>query len=805
MPKIPFYNHKKVEKLMQCYWDKTYAFKTIRDEKEKFYCLSMFPYPSGKLHIGHIRNYTIGDIIARYKRIKRYNVLHPIGWDSFGMPAENAALNNKTSPSKWTRKNISQMKKQMKELGFSFDWNKEIITCNPSYYKWEQSFFLKLYKLGLVYKKKSIVNWDPVDKTVLANEQVIEGKGWRSNSPIEKKEITQWYLKITSYAKELLNGLDNLTSWPKKVIEMQRNWIGHSSGFEITFKIFNSKNNLKIYTTRLDTIFGVTFIGISYRHEILKKFKIKKKDLAIFNNKIAKDNYTEKIGLNTNKYAINPINNEKVPIWIVNYIDENETESCIMGVPSHDTRDFEFSKIYNIKKKKVIDSNPDNSEPNILKGILINSNEFSGTISDEASIQISKLLENKKSLIKKDKYKIKDWCISRQRYWGTPIPIIYCKNCKIVPEKDENLPVVLPEKIRIKNRIPTLKNIKKFYNTICHKCNGKAKREIDTFDTFIESSWYYLKYICDDINKSKDDINYWMPVDQYIGGIEHAILHLLYARFFNMVMRDQGILKHNEPFKKLLTQGMILMHGSKMSKSKGNVIDQKNLIDIYGADSLRLFIIFSAPPEQTFEWKNDGIIGCRRFLDKLWKLTYEFSYYKTNNNTKKNYIILDNHNKIIEKYNIIIQKIHNSMEINYTFNNIVSSSMELINILININYKIETDYFLFKKILESLLIILNPLSPHITQYLWINVLKKNTTMSEENWPERLHLDNTYNVIKFIVQINGKFKKVIKIIKDKEKAEVLEIIKNDVNLKNSLNLLHAKDVFFIKNKLINILI
>ncbi|HFL8824269.1 MAG TPA: leucine--tRNA ligase [Candidatus Azoamicus sp. OHIO1] len=805
---IPKYNQKEIENLVQNFWEINKTFQIDNKIKnEKFYCLSMFPYPSGKLHIGHIRNYTIGDIIARYKRMKRYDVLQPIGWDSFGIPAENAAIKNKTSPSEWTYKNINQMKKQLKELGFSFDWSREIITSKPEYYKWEQEFFINLYKKKLVYRKKSIVNWDPVDKTVLANEQVINGKGWRSNAIIEKKKIAQWYLKITDYAEELLNGLSELKSWPTMVLEMQKNWIGRSLGVEIEINVQKFKSKLKVFTTRLDTIFGTTFIGITKNNKILKNFKIIKKDIKIFyDDEFCNNNY-EVIGVNTNKFAINPITMEKIPIWIVNYINEDNPNVCIFGVPAHNLTDWKLAKKYNIKIKNVIKNKSEFvKSPYLEKGILVDSEEYTGLSSDDSITKLKKKLEEKNILHNKIIYKLKDWCISRQRYWGTPIPIIYCKCCGIIPVDKGSIPVILPENIKLKNNIFSLKAVKEFYNTSCPNCKLKAKRETDTFDTFFESSWYYIKYICQDIEKSKKDINNWMPVDQYIGGIEHAILHLLYARFFNMLMRDNKILNHNEPFKNLLTQGMILMNGSKMSKSKGNTIDQEELIDKYGADTLRLFIIFSAPPEQSFEWKEDGIIGCRRFLEKIWNLTYKFSYVVFDNYDivliKENYL----NNNFIKTYNSIIDLISINMEKTHAFNIVVSSLMKLLNLVSKIDYNLKENYLLFKMILESLLIMLNPISPHITHYLWSIVLKKESLISHVDWPKKMEINEIpISKIKLIIQINGKFKKIIEIDKNQDEVTILSNILNDEKLKVSIDKTKIKSTIFIKNKLINILI
>lgn len=786
------YNHKEIEAYIQNFWYKNKTFKTIKnDNKKKYYCLSMFPYPSGKLHIGHIRNYTIGDIIARYKLMKNYNVLHPIGWDSFGIPAENAARKNNTTPSIWTYKNIDSMKKQLKQLGFSFDWDREIITSLPEYYKWEQSFFIDLYNNNLVYKKKSKVNWDSIDKTVLSNEQVINGKGWRSNKDIELKELEQWFIRITLYADELLNGLKTLKYWPKKVLLMQKNWIGKSSGNEILFKLVNYDYYLKIYTTRIETLFGVTFIAISDNNSILNFLKDKiliskiddfKKNLLLKSK--------EKIGIFTEMYAINPINNKKIPIWITNYVYDNNDNSAVMCVPAHDINDWDFANKYNIEIIKII-NNGNHVLPLIEPGFLINSSKYNNLYSKTASKLIYKDLEIKKLVNKKNRYKLKDWCISRQRYWGTPIPIIYCNKCGLLPEEKGNLPIKLPQEIENYNEKFSLRDVKDFYLTTCRKCGENAYRETDTFDTFFESSWYYVKYICD-INKiNTKEINYWLPVDQYIGGIEHAILHLLYARFFFKLMKDFNIVNSNEPFKNLLTQGMVLKDGHKMSKSSGNIIDQDNLIEKYGADTLRLFVTFCAPPEQSFNWQERGIVGCYRFIKRLWNISIKLSEILK---IEKNIENLSYNKNIIEEYNNIIKKIDKCMEIDYSFNVVIASCMELLNIIYKLDIK--TNLTLVKVLLENLIKLVHPVSPHITSYIWNNIFNKKQFIFNESWPSVIEFKTDLkNDVKIIFQINGKFKKILFFPEDTEK----EIILTSINIEYKI-----EKVIYIKNKLINII-
>ncbi len=791
------YNHKDVEKEIQkIYNDENIFFNNIELYEKKFYCLSMFPYPSGKLHIGHIRNYTIGDIISRYKIMKGYNVLHPIGWDSFGIPAENSARNTNTTPNEWTNKNINQMKNQLKNLGLSFNWNKEIITSSPDYYKWEQKFFIHLYKSNIAYRKKSIVNWDPIDKTVLANEQVINGRGWRSNALIEKKELYQWFLRITNYADELLSFLKELNNWPKKVINMQKNWIGKSKGFEVKFKIKNCNLYLNVFTTRLDTIFGVTFLGISEHNIIIKKNLVNREFIDNFIKKKLISKKNNKEGVFTGLYAINPVNKNEIPIWIINYICDDNYRSAIMGVPSHDKRDWDFSIKYNISYNIVIKETI--NLPHCNKGTLINSSNYDGLSSEEASLHIYKKFKKNKIIIRKNYYKMKDWCISRQRYWGVPIPIIYCSHCGIIAEDVNKIPVVLPTNIKYNENF-SLSKLENFCITKCYVCNNDAIRETDTFDTFFESSWYYAKYICKDddtlISKKLDN---WLPVDQYIGGIEHANLHLLYSRFFHKLMRDNGLLSSNEPFIKLLTQGMILKNGTKMSKSKGNVVDQDEFIEKYGADTLRIFIIFCAPPEQNIEWSDKGIIGCKKFLNRLWNISIECCDSK---DFDSNYIVDNLYNDILNLHNLTIDKINFILEDKQSFNIIISSLMELLNYVYKLNYK-KNDHII-KKIIENIIKMLYPIAPHITHYLWKYIFKKETIICYERWPEKIN--NNIKLVKknnIQININNRFKKCIDVDFDMKEEDVLKIVREQYNY---INKLEIKKIVFIKNKLINILL
>ena len=631
------YNAKKIEREAQNYWEKNNSFVVTEDEtKEKYYCLSMLPYPSGRLHMGHVRNYSIGDVISRYQKMLGKNVMQPIGWDAFGLPAENAAIKNEVPPAGWTYENISHMKHQLIELGFGYDWSRELATCHPEYYRWEQWFFVKLFEKGLVYKKKAIVNWDPVDQTVLANEQVVDGCGWRSGVPVEKKEISQWYMKITDYADELLADIQKLDGWPDAVKTMQTNWIGKSVGLDIEFK-FNDSSSITVYTTRPDTLYGVTYLAIAAEHPLALEAGKKDKHVQRFLDECKKMETAEaaietmeKKGIDSGLTCTHPLTGDKTPIWIANFVLMGYGTGAVMSVPAHDQRDYEFANKYNIPIKEVIADSSGlvdiSEEAYVEKGILINSGEFSGLDFSAAFKAISKKLSGLKAGEEKTNYRLRDWGISRQRYWGCPIPIINCPSCGAVSESIENLPVRLPENVAIDGVGSPLKKMPSFYKASCPKCGADSERETDTFDSFFESSWYFARYTCVD---QKDAIlderaNYWLPVDQYIGGIEHAILHLLYSRFFTKLLRDEGIVETSEPFTNLQTQGMVLKDGAKMSKSKGNTVDPEEMISKYGADTARLFILFAAPPTQDLEWSDTGIEGSHRFINKFFRLVSGF-------------------------------------------------------------------------------------------------------------------------------------------------------------------------------------
>ena len=627
------YNPREIEESAQNYWEDKRVFESIEDqEKEKYYCLCMFPYPSGRLHMGHVRNYTIGDVVSRYQRMHGKNVLQPMGWDAFGLPAEGAAIKNNMAPSKWTRQNIEYMKYQLKMLGFGYDWSRELATCDPDYYKWEQWMFTRLFEKGIAYRSDAIVNWDPVENTVLANEQVIDGKGWRSGATIERRNMPQWFLRITDYCEELLEGLDDL-DWPEQVKVMQRNWIGRSEGYEIDFEIPHLDTAISVYTTRTDTLFGATYLALAPEHPIVQEiasldnnvqeFLEDTKSQAVSEEALEK---MEKKGVPLGFNAINPINGEEIPVWTANFVLMTYGTGSIMSVPAHDQRDHDFAKKYDLHIQPVIrsndkDSNHDfNKEAYIEEGILFNSGNYDGFSSAQAKDQIGELLTDKNAAKKVINYRLRDWLISRQRYWGAPIPVLTDEQGDLVSESDENLPVSLPEEVEFDGVHSPLKTMSDFYEV--NDRDIPLVRETDTFDTFMESSWYYARFCSSDSDKAMldDRAKYWLPVDLYIGGIEHAILHLLYARFYHKLLRDEGLVEGNEPFKRLLTQGMVLNDGAKMSKSLGNTVDPEEMIQNYGADTVRLFMMFTSPPEQSLEWSDTAINGSYRFLKKLWKL-----------------------------------------------------------------------------------------------------------------------------------------------------------------------------------------
>ena len=810
------YPFKSIEEKVRSYWDKELTFSVSEDSKKpKYYCLSMFPYPSGKLHMGHVRNYTIGDVLSRFHRMLGFNVLQPMGWDAFGLPAENAALQNKSAPAAWTYSNIDYMKHQLKQLGLAIDWKREIATCRPEYYKWEQWLFTELFKKKLIYKKISTVNWDPVDQTVLANEQVIDGKGWRSGAVIEKKEIPQYFMKITEYADELLRDLDGLEGWPEQVKTMQRNWIGKSYGCEIEFSIKDHADHIKIYTTRPDTLLGVTYLAIAAEHPLASLIKKNNPTIEAFINECSRGGVAEadlataeKIGIDSGLRAIHPITQKEVPIWIANYVLISYGSGAVMAVPAHDERDFHFAKKYNLNIEQVIepiDTKTMNLEEAAYTdyGRLINSGEFNGLEFQEAFDAIVNKLTSLHKGKKTTQFRLRDWGISRQRYWGCPIPIIKCHSCGEVPVPEKDLPVVLPESIVMHGVGSPIKQDESFYKTTCPSCGKPAERETDTMDTFVESSWYFARYPSyNNPNAMVDErSNYWMPVDQYIGGIEHAILHLLYARFFNKILRDLGLIKHSEPFKNLLTQGMVLKNGTKMSKSKGNTVDPQSLIDQFGADTARLFIMFAAPPEQSLEWSDSGVEGANRFLKRLWKAVYDHHAKGKIAPYKEGVLTVQTKNLRFELHQTI-QKITDDIQRRHSFNTAISSVMELMNTFAKVEGEDAITVSVKQEVIQNVILLLNPFVPHICHALWDQLF--NTAIDQEVWPKADPSALIKNEYEMVIQVNGKLRGNMLVSADLTQKDIELMALENEDVKRFINLeSKVKKLIFVPKKLINI--
>lgn len=815
------YNHKLVEEQAQAYWNSHQTFKvTENSTKEKYYCLSMFPYPSGNLHVGHVRNYTIGDVLSRFQKMQGKNVLQPIGWDAFGLPAENAAIERKVPPAQWTAHNITHMKEQLKRLGIGYDWDREIATCDPNYYRWEQWFFIKLYEKGLVYKKNAVVNWDPVDQTVLANEQVVDGCGWRSGAKVERREIPQWFLKITAYADELLNDLDKLTEWPEQVRVMQRNWIGRSEGVCVQFQVENLSNKtIEIYTTRPDTLCGVTYLALAPEHPLSIEASQQKPSIQAFlkscqSLKVAEAEMAtlEKKGLDSGLKAINPINGEIVPIWITNYVLMEYGTGAVMAVPAHDDRDFEFAKKYDLPIKQVIQPPQDTPHDPTLgaftakEGVLINSGEFNGLNNKTAFEAFVKVLQSKKAGNVQVHFRLRDWGVSRQRYWGTPIPMIDCPNCGTVPVSEKDLPVVLPEAVAFEGVGSPIKKMPEFYNTICPICKANAKRETDTFDTFMESSWYYARFACPDQSTRMFDerVDYWTPVDQYIGGIEHAILHLLYARFFHKAMRDLGLVKSDEPFTRLLSQGMVLKDGSKMSKSKGNTVDPQQLIDQYGADTLRLFLMFASPPEQSLEWSDTGVEGASRFLKRLWHKVWEEIELGTPMTPLSNTLYTEQKN-LKRLTHETIQKVTDDIGRRQTFNTAIAVMMELLNEIYRFKHETDADRLVKREALEALVIMLSPIAPHMTHVLW-EALGHQNALIEASWPKVDPMALTKDTMNIVIQVNGKVRaQLLEMPCGIDRESLIKMALVDPNVLKYTEGKTIKQKIYVPNKLINVVV
>ena len=816
------YPFKDIEQSAQAYWEANQSFAASEtSDKPKYYCLSMFPYPSGRLHMGHVRNYTIGDVLSRFHKMKGFNVMQPMGWDAFGLPAENAAIKHETAPAKWTYENIEHMKTQLKQLGLGVDWNREIATCKPEYYKWEQWLFTELFKKGLIYKKTSTVNWDPVDGTVLANEQVIDGRGWRSGALVEKREIPQYFMKITAYAEELLNDLDTLDGWPEQVKTMQRNWIGKSFGCEVEFPIVGQTGNLKVYTTRPDTLMGATYVAVAAEHALATQAAQNNPALADFIAECKRGSVAEadvataeKKGMATGLFVSHPLNGEKLPVWVANYVLASYGEGAVMAVPAHDDRDFEFANKYGLAIKAVIQKTDDDTLPMTDHGILFNSSTFDGLNFEQASDAISAALSADNLGKKRTQYRLRDWGISRQRYWGCPIPIVHCACCGEVPVPVEQLPVVLPEDVIMDGVGSPIKKDASFYETTCPTCGGKATRETDTLDTFFESSWYFARYASFDSHTAMVDerANYWLPVDQYVGGIEHAILHLLYARFFNKLMRDVGLIKNDEPFINLLTQGMVLKDGTKMSKSKGNTVDPQELIDNYGADTARLFMMFAAPPEQSLEWADSGVEGANRFLRRLWKAVYdhvnlgEITAYTSADSTENSSAELNAELKSIRlQLHLTIEKVADDYARRHSFNTAISSVMELMNALTKIEGTDIASRQVRQEVLQNVALLLSPIVPHICQAMWAELCPTSHIL-EVSWPMADQSAMVQDSVDYVIQVNGKLRGSITVAKTetKEALETLALAQPFVQ-KFIEEHMTVRKIVVVPNKLINIVV
>jgi leucyl-tRNA synthetase len=808
------YPFQEIERAAQNEWASNLSFAASEtSDKPKYYCLSMFPYPSGRLHMGHVRNYTIGDVLSRFHKMKGYNVMQPMGWDAFGLPAENAAIKHNTAPAKWTYENIEHMKTQLKQLGLGVDWNREIATCTPEYYRWEQWLFTELYKKGLIYKKTATVNWDPVDGTVLANEQVIDGRGWRSGALVEKRDIPQYFMKITAYAEELLSDLDQLDGWPEQVKTMQRNWIGKSYGCEVAFPLLGQDGQLKVYTTRPDTLMGASYVAVAAEHALATQAALTNPDLAAFIAECKRGSVAEadlataeKKGMATGLFVSHPLNGERLPVWVANYVLASYGEGAVMAVPAHDERDFEFANKYQLPIKAVIKQSDADSLPMTEHGLLFNSGEFDGLNFAQASDAIATALSAKNLGQKRSQFRLRDWGVSRQRYWGCPIPIVHCASCGEVPVPAEQLPVVLPEDVVMDGVGSPIKKDPGFYETSCPQCGAKAQRETDTLDTFFESSWYFARYASFDSHSAMVDqrANYWLPVDQYVGGIEHAILHLLYARFFNKLMRDVGLISNDEPFTNLLTQGMVLKDGSKMSKSKGNTVDPQALIDAYGADTARLFMMFAAPPEQSLEWADSGVEGAHRFLRRLWKAVYDHvalgtiaAYSSGELNAELKTLRLQLHQTI--------DKVADDYGRRHSFNTAISSVMELMNALAKMECTQTLSRQVRQEVLQNVALLLSPIVPHVCQALWAELCPSSHIL-DASWPLADPTAMEQDSVEYVIQVNGKLRGSLTVAKSESKAQLEQLALAQPFVQKFMEApLQVRKIIVVPNKLINVVV
>ena len=821
------YPFEEIERKWQEFWEREGFFRTTEDQsRPKYYLLEMFPYPSGRIHMGHVRNYSIGDVLARYLTMRGYNVLHPMGWDAFGLPAENAAIQRGVHPAIWTKDNIEYMRKQLKRMGFSYDWNREISTCSPEYYKWGQWLFLKMYEMGLAYRKEAIANWCESCQTVLANEEVIGGRCWRCDSPVVQKPLMQWFFRITAYAEELLRDLEKLTGWPERVLIMQRNWIGRSEGAEIDFPIAGTDEVITVFTTRPDTVFGATYMVLAPEHPLVKRLVSgtdREGEITRFIEEVSRESKEtrtaeigEKRGIFTGAYCVNPMTGEHIPIWIADYVLMEYGTGAIMAVPAHDQRDFEFAKRYDLPIRIVIQK-PDfsldletMSQAYEDPGVMVNSGQFNGLDSEEGKRRIIEYMESKGIGRATVQYRLRDWCISRQRYWGNPIPIIYCDRCGVVPVPYEDLPVLLPEDVEYKGSgTATLKSCKEFYEVKCPKCGGKAHRETDTMATFVDSSWYFARYTDprnEELPFSKDKAGYWMPVDQYIGGIEHAVLHLLYARFFTKVMRDIGLLDVDEPFTNLLTQGMVVKDGAKMSKSKGNVVDPDDMVRKYGCDTVRVFMLFAAPPERDLEWSDQGIEGAYRFLNRVWNLVHDnLDIIK---DVKAEYdpdSLSGPAKKLRSAVHTAIKRVTTDIGDRMHFNTAISAIMELVNYM----YQMErSDDGSFKSVLregiESLILLLSPFAPHIAEELWERIGNR-PGLVRHPWPKWDERALVREEILIVVQVNGKVRGRITVPADASEDEIKKVAMEHHNVRRFVGDKTPKRIIFVPGRLVNIVV
>ncbi len=818
------YDPAAVEATAQQYWESNDSFRAREDTgREKFYCLSMFPYPSGHLHMGHVRNYTIGDVISRFQRMQGKHVLQPMGWDAFGLPAENAAIQKQVPPAQWTYSNIDYMRDQFRQLGFAYDWSRELATCHPQYYRWEQWFFTRLLKKGLVYKKEAEVNWDPVDQTVLANEQVVDGRGWRSGAVVERRRIPQWFIKITDYAQELLDDLDKLDGWPEQVRTMQANWIGRSVGIELQFDVAGQTEDrfrsLSVYTTRPDTLMGVTYVAVAPQHPLAELAASANQPVKDFieeqsHTKVAEADMAtmEKLGIDTGLQAIHPVTGNRVPIYVANFVLMSYGSGAVMAVPGHDQRDWEFARKYGLEIRQVIAPTEDDipcdldREAFVEKGVLVNSGEFDGLDFQQAFDAIERFLAEKGKGRRQVNFRLRDWGVSRQRYWGAPIPVIYCRKCGTVPVPEEDLPVVLPDNIKFDAGGSPLKKMPEFFKTRCPDCGGDAERETDTFDTFVESSWYYARYACRDLDDAMLDqrADQWLPVDQYIGGIEHAILHLLYARFFHKLMRDEGLVRSDEPFTRLLTQGMVLKDGSKMSKSKGNTVDPLSLIEQYGADTVRMFTMFAAPPDQSLEWSDSGVEGSYRFLKRLWKIVIE--HHPADSGRLDAEELNETQRQFRYAVHSTLEKVGDDYGRRQTFNTAIAAVMGLVND----TYKFveqgqsDVDNALVTEALSMVVLMLAPVAPHICHVLWQH-LGNEQAVVDASWPEVDRTALQQSTVLMVLQVNGKLRARIEVDKnlDRDALQKLALANEAVQRYTSDG--EVRKVIVVPGRLVNVVV